>query len=181
MKKGQIYLYIFVVLILTVGVFIGSVFASGAKNCFSAPDKAEDMKFDCYSQSGSYVYVGGAVQKSGWLFVEYGATYGDLLDRAGKLEMTVAPSYVSSYSLPIGKRRTVIFDYTESGAVCPSINVNSSFFAVAATGKISPDIVEVIENYKKSAYFTDMTELEALLGEELYLNVFYKLHVGENL
>lgn len=181
MKKGQIYLYIFVAVFLSVGVFFGSLFSSGAENCFSAPDKAGNLKFACYSQSGSYVYVGGAVQKSGWIFVKDGATYGDLLDMAGKLETTVAPPYVSSYSMPIGKRRAVIFDYTESGAVCPSINVNSSFFTVAAMGKIPPDIVVVIENYKKTTYFTDMTELEALLGEELYLNVFYKLHVGENL
>ena len=92
-----------------------------------------------------------------------------------------APEYISSYSMPVGSRRTVIFDYREGSFVYPSINVNSSFFPLAAEGRIAPDIILTIENFKLDSCFTEMSELKELLGEEIYSQVFYKLHIGENL
>ena len=100
---------------------------------------------------------------------------------ANCLRETVAPEYISSYSMPVGSRRTVIFDYREGSFVYPSINVNSSFFPLAAEGRIAPDIILTIESFKLFSCFTEMSELKELLGEEIYSQVFYKLHIGENL
>lgn len=121
------------------------------------------------------------MESSGWFFLRDGATYGELLAAAGELSVTAAPEYISSYSMPVGSRRTVIFDYREGSFVYPSINVNSSFFPLAAEGRIAPDIILTIENFKLDSCFTEMSELKELLGEEIYSQVFYKLHIGENL
>ena len=180
MKKGQVCLYFFVAALMFVAVFLSGFLSCGAENCFSLLDKAQDETFEGY-EGGRYVYVGGAVESSGWFFMRDGATYGELLAAAGELSVTAAPEYISSYSMPVGSRRTVIFDYREGSFVYPSINVNSSFFPLAAEGRIAPDIILTIESFKLFSCFTEMSELKELLGEEIYSQVFYKLHIGENL
>lgn len=181
MKKERIVFYSFISVVLILGVFISSLLVCGGKNCFSLSKQTGDIVFKNYFQQGNYVYVGGAVKNSGWFFIKKGATYADLLLAAGELEKTAAPSYVDSYASPIGERRCVIFDYKELGVVYPSININSSFFSIVAQGRISIEVVEIIENYKRTKYFTSIGELEKLLGREVFLDVFYKLHIGENI
>jgi hypothetical protein len=78
MKKGQVCLYFFVAALMFVAVFLSGFLSFGAENCFSLPDKAQDETFEGY-EGGRYVYVGGAVESSGWFFLRDGATYGELL------------------------------------------------------------------------------------------------------
>ena len=75
-----------------VAVFLSGFLSFGAENCFSLPDKAQDETFEGY-EGGRYVYVGGAVESSGWFFLRDGATYGELLAAAGELSVTAAPEF----------------------------------------------------------------------------------------
>ena len=95
MKKGQVCLYFVVAALMFVAVFLSGFLSCGAENCFSLLDKAQDETFEGY-EGGRYVYVGGAVESSGWFFMRDGATYGELLAAAGELSETVAPEYISS-------------------------------------------------------------------------------------
>lgn len=81
MKKGQVCLYFVVAALMFVAVFLSGFLSCGAENCFSLLDKAQDETFEGY-EGGRYVYVGGAVESSGWFFMRDGATYGELLAAA---------------------------------------------------------------------------------------------------
>ena len=99
MKKGQVCLYFFVAALMFVAVFLSGFLSFGAENCFSLPDKAQDETFEGY-EGGRYVYVGGAVESSGWFFLRDGATYGELLAAAGELRSFSTISKGASFIRP---------------------------------------------------------------------------------
>ena len=125
------------------------------------------------------IYVCGAVQSEGYIEVELGTSYYDVVALAGILSQTVLPTFASAYV--DGSVNKIVIGYNDGETNRESINVNSALIAARLpVDGLSEDIVNKLADYiETNGKIANRHQLELALGEDFADN-FYKLFVAEN-
>lgn len=124
------------------------------------------------------VYICGAVAREGYYEVAEGATYLDVIRKAGILPETFIPNNESS--LLDGEQSIIVVNYVENGVECYCHDANDPFFSLRRpTGGLSLEIVNKIADYLEThGTIRNKDVLREVLGDD-YENNHYKLFIAE--
>ncbi len=163
----------YALLLLIVFVSTASVFFSGCSS--SAP--FQDVPLSETTVLPLRVYVSGAVEQSGYYFVDVGSNYYAVLEQAG----LVAESFVQNANYIVSQSDLHFYvEYVSNGTHYSSINVNGErVLQRKAVNDISEDTICLLADYiAKNGKIHNNADLQKALGNS-YNKCFYKFFISE--
>ncbi len=173
MKKKLITLLLFVLCLTLCGC---SADLTPFKPVASNTETQHDSNSSNNNSDKLKIYVGGAVENEGYVEVDYGSTYADLLRLAGVNEHTVHPSNPNKL---VTSDTELYLNFYDGDTVCSCVDLNGEIFIYRLTvAGIDKSIINKIADYKDvHGAIHNKEQLKEILGDD-YQSNYYKFFVA---